>query len=77
MTDTESEIIELARKIARRAFAKRGNHSEIHIKEDDLMVLIGSAITIWNDKVQGEVQPVKLVVEHRTRGGNKEEINEG
>lgn len=33
-----------ARKLADRFFAKRGNHSEVHLKRDDLMVLLGVAI---------------------------------
>lgn len=34
------KAIEMGLKIARHAFAKRGNHSEIHINESDLAALL-------------------------------------
>lgn len=36
--------VQLARDLARRFFEKRGNHTEVHLKEYDLMILLGFAI---------------------------------
>ena len=57
-------IVEHARIIARRAFEKRGNHSEIHIKQDDLMVLIAASIERWEQKEEelGQLETTAMIM---------------
>lgn len=40
-----TQVVEEARGMARRFFAKRGNHTEVHLDEYDLMILLGVAIS--------------------------------
>ena len=41
---TQEKAIRLAEKVARRFFAKRGNHSEVHLSEPELIALLAFAL---------------------------------
>jgi hypothetical protein len=40
----------LARVAARTVFKKRGNHSEAHLTEDELMVIVSAAIRLYEER---------------------------
>lgn len=45
MNDADIEnIVAIGRPIARRVFAGRGNHAEIHLSEEELSAIIGLAV---------------------------------
>lgn len=69
---------DLGAKLARRVFARRGNHSEVHLSEDELAGLLGLAAELAFKETLPAAEQAKLpqvVVEpaapklHRVQGG--------
>ncbi len=46
LPEITDDVVAFAAKVARSAFSKRGNHSEIHLQESELATLIAAAILL-------------------------------
>jgi len=44
MADTQDLAVEAGRRLARLVFAKRGNHSEVHLAEGELAAIVALGI---------------------------------